>query len=186
MPTIRAIAILILVIWLFIDGAVVFRHRTGSAESRDRFSLQAILIGNLIAWSIGIGLAYSSLGTLHSVALQLAGLAILLAGIALRFVAIAQLGRFHTPNVAVLGDHRLIETGLYRRVRHPSYLGALVAFLGFSMALGNWLSIVSIMFISVCVYVFRIHEEEAALRAAFGAAYSEYCRRTHRLLPGLY
>lgn len=52
---------------------------------------------------------------------------------------------------------------MYRHVRHPSYLGALIAFLGFSLASGNWLSMVVIMGITPCLYLYRIHEEDAAL-----------------------
>ncbi|MHB1897460.1 MAG: methyltransferase family protein [Metallibacterium sp.] len=77
--------------------------------------------------------------------LQVARLVQMKLGIALRATAIAQLGRFRTPNVAVLADHRIVERGLYRHIRHPSYLGALLVFLGFSLALVNWLSLVVIM-----------------------------------------
>ena len=44
--------------------------------------------------------------------LQVARL-VLKPGIALRATTIAQLGRFRTPNVAVLADHRIVERGLY-------------------------------------------------------------------------
>ena len=62
----------------------------------------------------------------------------------------------------------------------------LIAFLGFGLALGNWLSVVVLMSITPCIYLYRIDEEEAALAAAFGDAYRAYCGRTKRLIPGLY
>jgi len=71
-------------------------------------------------------------------------------------------------------------------VRHPSYLGALIAFLGFSVALGNWLSVLTMMAIIPWLYLYRIREEDAVLLAAFGDEYRDYCRRTKRLIPGLY
>jgi protein-S-isoprenylcysteine O-methyltransferase len=79
-----------------------------------------------------------------------------------------------------------MESGLYRHVRHPSYLGALIAFFGFSLAIGNWLSVVVVMVITPAIYLFRIREEEAALGAAFGDVYRKYCTRTKCLIPGLY
>ncbi|MGH8293279.1 MAG: methyltransferase family protein [Gammaproteobacteria bacterium] len=183
----RAIAIVVFFLWLFVDGVMVFRRRTGKAQNRDRFSLLAIMVGNVIAWMLGIWVAYMPFGAIRPmIPVQIVGLIIMAIGILVRFTAIVQLGRFHTPNVAVLDDHRLVDTGLYRRIRHPSYLGALIAFLGWSLALGNWLSLVIIMVLSIIVYVYRIHEEEAALTSSLQNVYKDYCRRTKRLIPGLY
>jgi protein-S-isoprenylcysteine O-methyltransferase len=186
MPLLRTIAIVGFFLWLFIDSLAVFRHKTKKVENRDHFSLTLIMVGNMVAWIVGIGLAFGAIGSMQSVPLQFAGLLVLAVGIAVRSTAIAQLGRFHTPNVAVRADHQLMKTGLYRYVRHPSYLGALIAFLGFSLGLGNWLSLVVIMGISIGVYLYRMHEEEAALSEAFGEAYRAYSRTTKRLIPGLF
>jgi protein-S-isoprenylcysteine O-methyltransferase len=186
MLVVRNVAIAIFFLWLMIDGIVVARHATGKVENRDRFSLVVVVAGNLVAWFIAVSLAYTAFGAVHSVALQIAGIGVMAIGIVVRSLAIAQLGRFHTPNVAVRQDHQLMESGLYRHVRHPSYLGALIAFFGFSLALGNWLSVLVVMVITPSIYLFRIREEEAALGAAFGDAYREYCTRTKCLIPGLY
>jgi protein-S-isoprenylcysteine O-methyltransferase len=186
MPDVRNIAITIFFLWLLIDGIVVARHRTGKIENRDRFSLIVIVAGNFVAWIVAVSLAYSRFGTIHSVVLQIAGVVVMGIGIVVRSIAIAQLGRFHTPNVAVRQEHQLMESGLYRHVRHPSYLGALIAFFGFSLALGNWLGVAVVMVITPSIYLFRIREEEAALAAAFGEDYRAYCGRTKRLIPGLF
>jgi protein-S-isoprenylcysteine O-methyltransferase len=169
-----------------IDGVAVARHATGKVENRDRFSLMLIVVGNLVAWTVAVTFAYSAIGSMHSIALQLAGFVVMGIGIIVRSTAIAQLGRFHTPNVAVRADHQLMESGLYRYVRHPSYLGALIAFFGFSVALGNWLSVVVVLLVTPSIYLYRIHEEETALNGAFGDVYRAYCRRTKCLIPGLY
>ena len=187
MLMLRHAAVAVFFLWLFADGALVFRHKTTTAENRDRHSLRLIVVGNLIAWALGIGLAYGSFGGLRpALPWQIAGFILMGTGIALRSAAIAQLGRFHTPNVAVLQNHCVIDTGLYRHVRHPSYLGALVAFLGFSLALANGLSLGIIMGVALVIYPCRIREEEAALTAALGERYLTYSRRTWRLLPGVY
>lgn len=182
----RTAAIAILFTWMFADSFVVFRYKTSAAENRDRFSLKLLLIGGMLTLWFGIGLAYSPIGAMHSTTTQLAGFVVLAIGIAVRTTAIAQLGRFHTPNVAVRTDHQLRTTGLYRLVRHPSYLGALVAYLGFSLALGNWLSVGVIMTITTPLYLYRIHEEDAALLSAFGDSYRDYCAHTKRLVPWLF
>ena len=184
--TLRTAAIAILIVWMFADSMVVFRQKTGDAENRDRSSLKVLMIGSMLTLWIGIGLAFTQIGAMHSAPVQIAGLVVLGIGIAVRSTAIAQLGRFHTPNVAIREDHQLKVTGLYRLVRHPSYLGALIAYLGFSLALGNWLSVVVIVGVMSCLYRYRIHEEDAAMLAAFGDAYRAYCVRTRRLIPWVY
>ena len=186
MTMLRNAAIAVFFLWMFVDSVLVFRHATGAAENRDRFSLKLLLIGSLMTLWISIGLAFSTIGTMHSVAVQVAGLVVMGVGIVVRSTAIAQLGRFHTPNVAVRADHQLKVTGLYGLVRHPSYLGALIAYLGLGLALGNWLSVVVIIGIVPCLYLYRIHEEDAAMLAAFGDAYRAYSARTKRLIPWVY
>lgn len=183
----RNTAVVMFFVWIFVDGALVFRHKTTAAENRDRHSLRLIMAGNPIAWALGIGLACGSSGGLRpAMPLQIAGFILMGSGIALRMTAIVQLGRFHTPNVAVLQGHRVVDNGLYRRIRHPSYLGALIVFLGFSLALANGWSLGIIMGMALVIYPCRIREEEAALTAALGERYRAYCRRTWRLLPGVY
>ncbi|MFC4525112.1 isoprenylcysteine carboxylmethyltransferase family protein [Dyella halodurans] len=186
MNLVHGIALVIFLVWLTMDAIVVFRLKTGQAENRDQFSLKLLMIGGPIIYATSIGLSYGSRGALHSVALQVVGLVILGAGIAVRSLAIVQLGRFHTPNVAIRSDHQLKQEGLYAHVRHPSYLGALIAFLGFTLALGNWLSVIVMMSLTTCLYLYRIQEEEAALAAAFGDAFHQYASRTKRLLPWVY
>ena len=186
MPNLRHIAIAIFIVWVFLDGIAVFRHKTGAAENRDKSSLKVLMIANMLTWWFCIQWSYGAIGALHSTQLQWIGLAVLVIGIAIRSTAIAQLGRFHTPNVAILGDHQLMDTGLYRYVRHPSYFGALVAFLGFGLALNNWISLVVIIIVMPSIYLFRMYEEDAALLAAFGDSYRAYCQRTKRLIPWIY
>jgi protein-S-isoprenylcysteine O-methyltransferase len=186
MLVIRNVALAIFFVWLMVDGVAISRHVTGKAENRDRFSLVLVVVGNFVALFAAVSLSYSSIWSMNSTVLQIAGLVVMGTGIIVRTAAIVQLGRLHTPNVAVRQGHQLIDSGLYRHVRHPSYLGALIAFFGFSVALGNWLGVAVVMIVTLCIYLFRIHEEETALETAFGDDYRAYRRRTKRLIPGLY
>lgn len=186
MSTLRMLAIVVLFVWIIIDAAIVIRRKTNQAENRDRSSLKVLAIAGPLVWLVSISLAFSAWGVLRSIESQVVGLSLMAIGIVVRSTAIAQLGRLHTPNVAIRDDHQLMETGLYRYVRHPSYLGALIAFVGFSLALSNWLSALVIVAVTPWLYLYRINEEEAALSAGLGEPYRAYCRRTKRLIPGLY
>jgi protein-S-isoprenylcysteine O-methyltransferase len=115
-----------------------------------------------------------------------AGAAVFAAGIVLRWYAILALGRFFTVNVAIAADHRLVEAGPYRLLRHPSYTGALLAFLGLGICLDNWVSLALLMVPASVVFLRRMRIEENALLETFGERYRDYMRRTRRLIPFIY
>jgi len=114
------------------------------------------------------------------------GIAIIILGIIIRLVAIKQLGRFFTVDVTIRKDHQLIETGLYRYLRHPSYTGSLLSFLGFGISLNNWLSFFIVFLPPIFTFIYRINIEEKVLTAQFGKQYSDYISRTKRLIPFVY
>lgn len=114
------------------------------------------------------------------------GVLVFVLGLALRWSAIVYLGRFFTADIAIAEDHRVVDSDPYRVVRHPSYTGALPAFLGFGICLGNWLSLGLVTLPIALAFMRRIHVEEAALNAALGERYAAYARRTNRLVPWVY
>ncbi len=121
-----------------------------------------------------------------SAARSAAGIALFGLGLALRWYSIVYLGRFFTVNVAIAADHRLIDTGPYRFVRHPSYTGALMAFLGLALCVGNWISLAVMMVPIFLVFLRRMRVEEDVLLKAFPAQYRDYMDRTRRLIPAIY
>ena len=106
-------------------------------------------------------------------------------GLWIRRSAMATLAAYFTYPVEIQADHRLVEEGLYRRIRHPGYLGQVLVFLGIGLALANWLSIVGLLVPVMVGFAWRIHVEETSLRARFGDPFDDYCRRSWRLIPWL-
>lgn len=107
-------------------------------------------------------------------------------GLALRWWAIVVLGRSFTVDVQIAPDHRLVESGPFRLVRHPSYTGVLLASFGFALSLCNWAALVIIMLPITAAFIRRMNVEEQALDAALGPTYADYIMRTKRLMPGFY
>jgi len=77
----------------------------------------------------------------------------------------------------------VIEAGAYRWVRHPSYAGGMLMYIGTGLALTNWLSVLIIAVAGALGYIYRVHVEERALLAHLGARYEQYMRRTKRFVP---
>jgi hypothetical protein len=87
------------------------------------------------------------------------------------------------PGISIPPDH-IVDTGPYRWVRNPMYLGHLVFFAGIAMALGSWIALAVLAF-HVFWFDRRVREDEERLASIFGEPYREYCRRVKRWIPGL-
>jgi protein-S-isoprenylcysteine O-methyltransferase len=188
MTSLRSLDLLVLFLWWIIDNLILFGRQGTAPRRADRLSLLGIVLTSWVGVGLGVFLAYAGVGTLgvFTVAGQIVGLILLAAGIVIRSVAIAQLGRFHTPVVAIQAGHRVVDTGLYRHVRHPSYLGSCVAYFGFGLGLGSWVSAMVTPGMILMGYLYRIRVEERALVESLGDEYAAYQERTYRLIPGLY
>ncbi|MGA2534681.1 MAG: isoprenylcysteine carboxylmethyltransferase family protein [Terracidiphilus sp.] len=113
-------------------------------------------------------------------------LGILIFGLGVRAQAIATLGSAFSANVATRAGQRLQRNGLYRLVRHPSYLGLEMIFLAFALHSRTWACFAVVLVPPTLAVLYRIHVEENALRLSFGTDYEDYCRSTKRLIPGIY
>jgi protein-S-isoprenylcysteine O-methyltransferase Ste14 len=118
--------------------------------------------------------------------LRPAALGILILGLAVRAVAVITLGRAFSANVATHADQELQRRGLYRLVRHPSYLGLELILLALALHARTWACFAVVLIPPTLAVLYRIHVEETALRLAFGSDYEDYSRNTKRLIPGVY
>ena len=78
----------------------------------------------------------------------------------------------------------LIEHGPYRLVRHPLYLGELVAVLGLALTLGGTAPLVVWIGLTL-LQCYRAVQEESLLSEHL-PGYADYRARTARVLPGLF
>lgn len=118
--------------------------------------------------------------------LQMAALVLIVAGLVVRIAAIVTLGRSFSANVAIRSTQTVRRKGLYRVIRHPSYLGMEIIFLAAGIHTHNWASLATVFVLPTIAVLYRIHVEEAALLNAFGEEYADYMRTTKRLIPGVY
>jgi len=104
----------------------------------------------------------------------------------LRFISIWSLGKFFTVDVTIRDNHKIKQDGLYRIIRHPSYTGMLLSFIGLGISINNWISLLTISILVTIAMLYRIKIEERALKDQFGSEYSDYMKRTYRLIPWIY
>jgi protein-S-isoprenylcysteine O-methyltransferase len=104
----------------------------------------------------------------------------------LRWYAIRVLGKFFTFDVAIAKGQTVVEAGPYRWIRHPSYTGSLIGFLGLGLTFTNWAALLVPMLCMIGAYAYRIPIEERALCKGLGQPYVDYMQRTWRLIPRIY
>lgn len=107
-------------------------------------------------------------------------------GLALRTWAVLTMGKFFTMHISVEQGQRIVRSGPYAMVRHPSYLGAFVLYLSTTVFLHAWFSAIAAAVVLPCAFLRRVYREEKALKEKFGAEYESYCTGVKRLLPGIW
>ncbi len=113
------------------------------------------------------------------------GVLLYTAGGVLRLAPVFALGRRFSGLVAIQPEHRLLTSGLYAIIRHPSYLGLFVLVLGWGLAFRSGVGVLIAVLMLVPLLA-RIESEERLLSESFGAEYDGYRARTWRLIPYVY
>ena len=184
-PALTALAI----VGLMLSGAALFSAGNLSPGEREDRSNRWVLAAFGV---IGLAMAYlpaytdrTEFWTIDGEAVRWLGVALFAAGGALRIWPVFVLGRRFSGLVAIQPGHTLVTGGIYGVIRHPSYLGLLINSLGWALA---FRSVVGLLLTVLLVppLIARIRAEERLLRSQFGAEYEAYCRRTSRLIPGIY
>lgn len=123
---------------------------------------------------------------LHTGALvTLAGLGLVVVGQTVRSVAMVQAGPSfnHMVQQRRSAAHVLVTTGIYARLRHPSYFGFFWWALGTQLVLGNVLSFFAYAAVLWRFFSSRIHHEEEFLVRFFGDEYVDYRKKVGTKIP---
>ena len=173
--------------WIFEIVSGRARKSADPKKARDRGSYWFLICDDLDRDGAGVYILFRPAAGVHSRGcareLFFLGIALMWAGIVFRWYCMRVLGRYFTYQVDVHAGQTVIEAGPYRYIRHPSYAGALITVIGLGLTLGNWASLFAVVACVTTGYAYRMRVEEAALVTALGQPYSEYMRRTSRLVP---
>ncbi len=189
---ISIILIFISLVWLLSEiGLARIKHsRTKDSKELDKSSLRFLWITIIICVFIGVFLGVWRIGWrigyIPVKFISLIGLVLIVLGLIVRWTAILTLKKYFTVDVSILSNHKIIDKGIYKIIRHPAYAGSLLSFLGLGLAFSNWLSTLVIFIPILIAFIYRIRVEEKALIQAFGQEYTNYSKTTKRLIPMIY
>jgi protein-S-isoprenylcysteine O-methyltransferase Ste14 len=154
-------------------------------DTRNRWIFLPVMIVSLLLGWLPAYTDRTDLLTIDGDLVRYVGLAIFVVGSILRLVPVFLLGRRFSGLVAIQEGHELETGGLYRVIRHPSYLGLLIGLLGWALIFRSTIGLL-VSLLLVPPLVSRMNSEEALLESEFGERYVDYRRRTWRLIPYVY
>ena len=183
-PTIYALWGAWMVSWI---AAMFWSNRT---EKRDRLAAELffrllVSVGWILLFALSVSRHYYAEVQLWY--LTEASNWILVALVAIGFLftwwARIHLGRLWSDWVTKKAGHHVVDTGPYRLVRHPIYLGLILAVLATAIEKGNSFALLGAAIIIVAFYR-KARQEERFLRTELGEeAYEAYARKTAMLVP---
>ncbi len=109
------------------------------------------------------------------------GVIIFILGALIIIVAVLQLNIHLSPFPSPLPDSKLIQTGVYKFIRHPIYSGLILGFCGYAIISDSGYKLL-ITFLLFLLFYFKTVYEERLLAEKF-SEYSEYKKRSGRFFP---
>jgi len=158
------------------------RQRGATRLKRDRGSRALITVSIFISVLIAFYFGYGGVGALPDWIFYM-GIFLMFSGVMVRQYAIAILGRFFSLSVQLAEDHRVVDKGPYRLVRHPSYTGILITFAGLGLAVQSLGALLVLLLFFGISFGYRMYVEERTLLSGLGQDYASYMKRTKRLIP---
>lgn len=177
-----------LYLWALFPEFFILRRagqRAKSADSQDG-SIRVMTAGMSAALILAFPLAFLE-GWSFPPELQAwifsIGVLLIVLGSLIRRWCFRTLGEYFTGDIHARAGQPVIRTGPYDLVRHPSYTGGMLMYLGIGLALCNWLSLAVLALTAVATYAYRVRVEERLLVDTLGEPYRVYMRERKRFIP---
>jgi len=161
------------------------KKRGGGGQNLDSGTKNraVLLFGIAILLSLAISIPNGEPLLIQVIWVGWLGIGLIIAGVLFRIWAVLTLGRFFTVSVQISEGQKVVNSGPYRWLRHPSYTGIMVSTAGFGLALQNLASLVIALAIGFAALYQRIQVEERVLLTNLGEPYENFCKTRKRLIP---
>jgi len=113
------------------------------------------------------------------------GLVLFIIGVSIRLIGKITLGKYYSYGLRTLPDHELVRRGIYKHLRHPITLAAILYSLGIPLFFSSLYGFI-LMLVMIPFFIYRIKIEERMLLEEFGDEYREYMKQSKKLVPYIY
>lgn len=166
------------IFWLVIESVVSKKELTKGTKTSDFGTCELYAFGQAMTLLSALWFKshWSSPGMIHAF-----GGLIFCSGVLFRLWAVHTLGRYYSHIVREVDEHKIIESGPYKFIRHPAYTGMILANIGVTTFFFNWHTLSFFLLVLVPAIILRIIIEEKTLMRIKG--YMEYSKQKKRLMP---
>jgi len=185
------VKIVAVAVWLGAEAYLILKDRVRGKGTTDidRRTRNFNTAATVVSLTLGLVLNWVKVrpfGTPGASTILWIGMGVMLLGLILRHWSITSLGRFFRTTIELEKGQKVIDNGPYRYIRHPSYAGIILFFIGYGIASKDWLSLGIAVCLPTASLIYRIQIEEKALAEGMGPDYVAYQKRTKKLLPGIW
>jgi len=187
-----SLALLLFYIFFVADlrtGAVAKSFKPGKYDRNSTYlNVFIAMILNIIPWLFREGIIPIEFGlvSMDNFTKSLL-LFVMVLGCCLRAWSMKVLGEFFTRTLTYQAGQKVIQSGPYKLLRHPGYLGNLLCILPYSLLVSSNLLVGALTFlIFLLTWNNRMTKEEEMMIQNVGKEYQDYMKKTWRLFPYIY
>ncbi len=173
---------LMITAYTFVEVYLQKRYNNGERAKTEKSFLLLILPFYMVIYFAPLENYLLNL-TLHISSISI-GMALFIAAVIIRVSAMNTLNKNFSIAIEAKNDGKLIETGIYKQIRHPLYLAVMLMVIGSALIFSCMVAwfFVALTFAGVII---RIRKEESFLMEQF-PEYSAYMVRSKKMLPFIY
>ena len=165
------------------------RNKTNTIESNLKGDLEKILIGLVFLGMMIVPLIYIFTNLLSFANYRLpnmfhiVGLIVIIPMLWLFYRSHKDLGANWSVSLEIREKHDIVDTGVYKHIRHPMYSAIWLWCIVQALLLNNYIAGLSGIVCFGLLYILRVKKEEDMMIAVFGDDYKNYMKKTKRIIP---
>jgi protein-S-isoprenylcysteine O-methyltransferase Ste14 len=149
----------------------------------DTGSMLAFFLANVVLVYLGIGAVF--FGSEADLLIMGFGTALVVFGTAVNIAGRLVLKQNWGNQIEIHENHTLVQTGVYRHIRHPLYASTILMMYGFALLFSNWVVFLLNTAVFIPFMMYRAKQEDVVLAAAFPGIFPTYQSQTGLFVPRL-